>query len=276
MWPEISACLKSLEDYEYRLIVTLVKKDESLEASILDSYPKAEIIYVENLGFDLGPFVYVLNQVDLDAYSYVIKLHTKRDIPADNVFDRHFSWYAGSRWRKSLLEFVSSKEKFKSVLECLETHNKIGMHGCNISSFNKFRDEHRGHREANALYAKYGLPIIKYKYVAGTMFMVKAHLMKKIVELGFKQQDFEVPDTTHEGCQMAHIFERLCGYVVYLQGYELVDCTMNVYWSKIRYILMNVKKFVQTTLFSVRVTSKNKLLFKVLRIPVLAIPLKKK
>lgn len=47
----------------------------------MSDFKNADFYVVPNLGFDLGPFVYALDKVNLSDYSYVIKLHTKRDIP---------------------------------------------------------------------------------------------------------------------------------------------------------------------------------------------------
>lgn len=104
--------------------------------------------------------------------------------------------------------------------------------------------------------------------------MVRAELLELIKKLNITQDNFESPDITHNGCQMAHIFERLCGYTVTSQGYKIVDCTYNLILSQFIYFLINLKKFLQASLITVRVTKKNKLLIKVLRIPVFAMKLK--
>lgn len=106
------------------------------------------------------------------------------------------------------------------------------------------------------------------------MFMVRAELLDQIKKLNLTQDDFESPDLTHEGCQMAHIFERLCGFAVISQGYKIVDCTYGVTYSRFLYLLLNLKKFLKSSLITVRLTKNNKLLIKVLRIPVFAMKLK--
>lgn len=85
-----------------------------------------------------------------------------------------------------------------------------------------------------------------------------------------------MPDKSHEGCQMAHIFERLCGYMVYKHGLKIVDCTSGVFVSRLIYALLTIKNVAQRTVFTVRITKKNKLLVKIFKIPVLAIKLKDK
>src|SRR5574344_1873728 len=272
LWPELKDCLKNIEDYPHQIVVTLVKENLQLQDDILKTFPNAKIKVVENLGFDLGPFINVINEVNLDDYSYVIKLHTKRDIPTKDSF----AWFAGPRWRNALLKFIKTKEIFKKVLNAFEINPDIGMHGPNISTFNKRCDDHVAYKETNNFISSYGLPIMKYKFVAGTMFMVRAPLLKLLLSLNLTQKDFEIPDDTHEGCQLAHKLERFCGYLVINQGKKIVDCTTNVFLSKTIYALLNLRKIVMTSILTILITKKNKLLIKVFNIPLLSIPLKKK
>lgn len=272
LWPELSLCLKSISKYAFKLVVTLVKSDSDLESRIKSDWPSANIVIVENLGFDLGPFFSVLMKENLSEYSYIIKLHTKRDIPTKESF----AWFAGARWRNALLKFIRTPEIFDKVLSRFESHPEIGMHGPNISTFNKLTDDHIAHRATNAFLLKHGFTPMKYKFVAGTMFMVRAELFEKAKEIKVTHNDFEIPDETHEGCQLAHMFERFCGYIVCCQGYKIVDCTTNVMWSRFVYFLLNLRKIVMDSIFTVRITKRNKLLIKILKIPVLAIPLKNK
>lgn len=270
LYPELKSCLLNLSDLDCDYFFTLVENNSNLIDDIKKTFPNSKVEVVKNLGFDLGPFVHVLNEVNLKDYSYVIKLHTKRDIPTRESF----AWFAGSRWRNALLKFIKDKETFNKVLNRLECNKSIGMHGANISTFNKRCDEHDAYRETNKFIQSHNLPLKKYKFVAGTMFMVRAELLELIKSLKLNQDDFESPDITHEGCQMAHIFERFCGYAVISQGYKIVDCTTNVFVSQFIYFLLNLRKVVMASILTVRITKKNKLLIKVLKIPVFSMKLK--
>lgn len=270
LYPELKACLLNLKNYNCDYIFTFVKESKSLESDIKSTFSNAKVEIVKNLGFDLGPFVHVLNEVNLSDYSYVIKLHTKRDIPLNGKID----WYTGSGWRDALLKFIKKKVVFDNVISRLENNPKVGMHGPNICTFNKKTDDHDSSKIVLKYFRENNLKVSKYKFVAGTMFMVRAELLELIKKLNITQDNFESPDITHNGCQMAHIFERLCGYTVTSQGYKIVDCTYNLNLSQFIYFLINLKKFLQASLITVRVTKKNKLLIKVLRIPVFAMKLK--
>lgn len=272
LYEELKSCLDSLKGYDHKLVITLVENDAEFINKIITDLPHANVEVVPNLGFDLGPFVHVINTEDLDNYSYVIKLHTKRDIPTKE----DFAWFAGPRWRNALLKFIRTPEIFSDVVKILENNPKIGMHGPNVATFNRKSDDHHAQRVVNAFLEKRGLKKLRYNFIGGTMFMVRASILKFIKDLNITQQDFEIPDDTHEGCQMAHIFERLCGYMVFSQGYKIVDCTSSVFVSRLIYGLLTVKNIIQRTVFTVRITKKNKLLIKVLKIPVFAMKLKDK
>lgn len=138
LYPELKACLLNLKDYNCDYIFTFVKENKTLESDIKSTFSNAKIEIVKNFGFDLGPFVHVLNEVNLRDYSYVIKIHTKRDIPQKGKKE----WYTGSGWRGTLLKFIKNKDVFNKVIERLEHNPKVGMHGPNICIFNKKTDDH--------------------------------------------------------------------------------------------------------------------------------------
>lgn len=84
MWPEIETRLQNITE-PYDLFVTLPLENEPLRADVLRFKPDASVSVVENRGFDVAPFIDVLNRVDLNKYDYVVKLHTKRDMPAGSL-----------------------------------------------------------------------------------------------------------------------------------------------------------------------------------------------
>ncbi|MEF2913399.1 MAG: rhamnan synthesis F family protein, partial [Succinivibrio sp.] len=250
------------------------KHMEEIENDIKSSFDNVNIIIAENLGYDVAPFVDVLSRVNLEDYSYVIKLHTKRDVPSS----ASRFWFKGAKWRNMLLKFVKTKENFKRVLDRFENDRTIGMHGPVTSTFNFITDDKIGHKESNRFIQN---NICKnkryYRFVAGTMFMVKAELLKPIQKLNLKYSDFDVPDVSHEDCQLAHMLERAFGYLVYSSGYRITDCTISSFKNFMIAFYMNairILHIITDPFVSIRITKKNKLLVKIIKIPVLAIKLK--
>ncbi|MDO5462365.1 MAG: rhamnan synthesis F family protein, partial [bacterium] len=66
MWTEQRDCIASFEDYPYTLYVTLLEGATEIKDKILADYPNAKILFVENRGYDIWPFIHVLNNVNLD------------------------------------------------------------------------------------------------------------------------------------------------------------------------------------------------------------------
>lgn len=277
LYPELKECVLNIKSFnEIKLFVTLPKQMPEIEEDIGATFNNANIIHVENLGYDVAPFIDVLCRINLDDYSYIIKLHTKRDVPSS----ASRFWFKGAKWRNMLLKFVKTKDSFKSVLSRFENDRTIGMHGPVTSTFNFITDDKIGHRESKKfIQDKISKNNIYYRFVAGTMFMVRAELLKPIQSLNLKYSDFDVPDASHEDCQLAHKLERAFGYIVYNSGYRVTDCTISPlknflitsYMNTIRILHIITDPFV-----SVRITRKNKLLVKIIKIPVFAVKLKNK
>ena len=92
LYPELKSCLLNLSDLDCDYFFTLVENNSNLIDDIKKTFPNSKVEVVKNLGFDLGPFVHVLNEVNLKDYSYVIKLHTKRVRNKFVYLFRHISW----------------------------------------------------------------------------------------------------------------------------------------------------------------------------------------
>ena len=243
---------------------------------IKSSFDNVNIIIAENLGYDVAPFVDVLNRINLDEYSYIIKLHTKRDVPSS----ASRFWFKGAKWRNMLLKFVKTKENFKRVLNRFENDRTIGMHGPVTSTFNFITDDKIGHKESKKfIQNNISKNSIYYRFVAGTMFMVRSEILKPIQNLNLKYSDFDMPDASHEDCQLAHKLERTFGYLVYNSGYKIKDCTISPFKNFLITSYMNtirILHIITDPFVSVRITRKNKLLVKIIKIPVFALKLKNK
>lgn len=272
LWDELSQCIKNISGYSYDLYVTLPEGKDELQKKIKAEYPDCVIRFVPNLGFDIGPFVEVIKSVNLSDYSYVIKLHTKRDIlRRDSLF-----WFYGARWRNALLGFIRSTDSFHHVINLMESEPKIGMHGPSMAIINKYSDDNKAYKATADFISSHNLPKRNYSFVGGAMFVVRSEVLNDVLALNLSLNDFQDSDQTHNTCQLAHMIERFFGYAVYSQGYIIADCTTNPVISKLIVIANVLRRFIFTSVFSFRVTRKNKFLVKFLHIPVLAIPLKKK
>ncbi len=228
LWPELKLCLSHISEYPYELYVTLVQENEALVNDILETKPNAHILIVKNKGYDVGPFIHVLQQVNLQDYSYIIKLHTKRNIVhiSEPGWTYNSPYYLkGSLWREYLLSFLR-KENLEKCLKAFEESPTLGMvnnYRLIVPEFHKKEKYLRTLQErAFKLLNKVGLYPRKSVYVKGTMFIVRAHLMQKIKDLGLTIDSFPVPDAEHKE-NMAHELEIALGTCVDAQNYRISD-----------------------------------------------------
>lgn len=267
LWDELAKCVQNIKPFPFVLYVTMVKADDELKAKILASFPDAHIEMVENRGFDVAPFLHVINNLDLDEFSYIVKLHTKRDIPFEKG---SFKGLVGDIWRKRLLYFVSSADIFKRYIQEFDNDPKIGMQAqYELIVRRDFYDMYSS-KQTKKFIVNHGLPMVKYRFVAGTMFVVRAHLFKEIQRLGIKSADFPEVIGRPKQPQLAHIFERLFGYFVYAQGFELKDGAVS--WEIQRNHLNKFEFFyllrpVVRVFYQKKVTKTGKLCIKIFKIP---------
>jgi lipopolysaccharide biosynthesis protein len=220
MWEEIKSCLSNISS-SYDLYVTIVEEHQDLQKDILRFNPMANIQIIENRGFDIGPFIHVLNQVNLDNYEYVIKLHTKRDFPKYPCILNTFN-ISRDRWRKYLLSFCSTPENWSETMSLFENDTSVGMIADAHLIFKfKYDREHATKKNAYRIIEDIGLSISKETFVMGSMFMAKAKLFK-VLQNKFNLPDFDVPNRRDINT-LAHAIERVFGLLVNSQGMQIRD-----------------------------------------------------
>ncbi len=265
MWEELREKVAYVSEFPFELFVSLTEnnsENERLTSDILAVYPKAKIEIVPNKGYDIAPFIHVINQVNLDDYSYIVKLHTKRDLVEHSALINNFLM-DGSRWRSYLLSIVSSREVFKQQLDYLENNQACGM----LSDFRLIVASSRYDKEASqklqAFLDESHISIDKFSYVAGTMFIARASLFRALQKFAFSFDDFDEVNTKREG-QFAHVLERLLGAIVYAQGFSICDGLHTKGEIAFRTCINAIKNFF----FLKYKTKSGKLLIKVFKIPV--------
>ena len=83
LYDELKSYINNITD-GFDLYVSMVEEHKDIIDDLQNNFKNVNIDIVENRGYDVGPFIEVLNKVNLDDYSYIIKLHTKRDIKDKN------------------------------------------------------------------------------------------------------------------------------------------------------------------------------------------------
>ena len=267
MWDELKSCLNNIT-LPYDLYVTTVEQNRYLQDDVMNFKTGAHFEVVENRGYDVGPFVHIINQVNLDDYSYIVKLHTKRELAIGNT---GFRGLDGQKWRETLLSFIKTPDVFNQYLKAFDVNKKIGMQANHhVIVHYDFFDE-QAQKEIKAYFQKNRLPKRKYAFVAGTMFIAKASVFKDIQNLHLTFSDFPDPKGEHK-TQLAHIIERLFGYFVYKNGFivrdSLITSETEQKYHKKEYIKMKLTYPIIRFFYQKKITKSGKVIIKICKIPV--------
>jgi len=249
--PELDACLANLDE-PYDLFVT--------EAGS------------ENVGFDVWPFLRVLNGLDLSRYTHVLKLHTKRNLARPVVFNGMS--VVGSAWRDWLLSIVRTPQAWAEAKRRLSDPD-VGMVAAAECILDRRATESREERMMfdDALREgarRFGLPVRRFRganFVGGTMFLAKSEALKPL-QGRFAATDFAVSDTTHRSASFAHVAERLIGFSVAAAGLRIESPQGDLAARRRHFRFLQLRRAVARFLYQDRITARGRRLIKVCRIPV--------
>ena len=266
LWKEIKEYLKNLKQYKYDLFVTIANDDEELKNDILSFNPSAKIFLVENVGFDIYPFVFFLNQVNLDDYDFIIKLHTKKDSINNTIINNYFS-LKGSVWRRYLFSILE-EENFEKNMLAFKSDKKLGMVGDFRLIVKKDLHDKKADKIAKAFMKEHNLLYKKNSsFVAGTMFIVRAKLMQTLKNTNLNISDFEISSSNIKGETFAHALERIFGYIVYSQGFY-IDDPMHTNYEKMKYIPIKYFNIFKRFVFQVKITRNGNKIIKIFKVPI--------
>ena len=240
MLEQMLSLLKSLDDMDYDLYIT-TSPDFREQDKIKTFHSQSQILPVPNRGYDLAPFVYVLQQVNLDDYDYIIKLHTKRDLPQPaNLPNCNLE---GSKWRDLLTGFLASPQEVHQALEQFNKHPKLGQLSHSLLIISAGKEDKEANHRAGEIMSQMGLDAKQKTFVAGTMFICRAHLMQPLKKLNLTTQDFDTPLASHQGGTLAHALERVLGWMIWAQGYKIASYNQETLKDKLKILGFHIKKF---------------------------------
>jgi len=176
-----------------------------------------------NNGFDIGPFCSMLNDIELEKYDIVFKLHSKGIFrPFIFIYGQIFK---GKDWFFDLYNGILDGITVHKTIDVLLNQKKIGLVAAenlivqDPSHKQKLVKEKIKDLSLN-LYPNPNLNFSlsnPYRFVAGSCFAIKSHLLHPIKDMGLSIHDFE---KTKRGLfSLAHVIERLVCDVA-AQGYQ--------------------------------------------------------
>jgi len=203
LWSEIATYLHGLNlAYDIFVSVPETMSEDEIK-KIFDTHPHAKVYMTENRGRDVLPFLQVMSIMHPDSYQYICKLHTKKTGNSP----------LGQTWRKLLyFDLLGSQKLVSAIITLFDNDDSIGI----VTGKNTILDSERyayGNNKKIDLLAK-KLEIIydqNYLFPAGTMFWIRASLLRPMVDLFINNQlEFE-EEKGQKDDTLAHAIERFFG-----------------------------------------------------------------
>lgn len=192
------------------------KFNHKLVQTSLDKYNlanKCKIITVPNIGYDIGPFVHVINSIDLDSYDLVLKIHTKNVI-GTNVTNLNGVNYTDRDWTELLIDSVLKNKniisKIFSIFKKNLDINMVSSRYCTTSDEFYYK---RHIKKVNEILNKISLPAVEsIEFCAGTIFWARTSIFKLIQNKYTIESFIDSRNNKSDiDCTLAHTFERLLG-----------------------------------------------------------------
>lgn len=237
-WKEIKEYLNNLSCYDFDLYVTFIKNPhwETVKKAISDFKWDTIFVEVSNNGFDILPYIKVLELVDLSKYKAVFKIHTKGTFNRAGMIGNYF--YKDRDWFLNLFDAILGPDNVHKTISLItNSYNKVGMVGADNLII---EDPDYQKNYVIAHLKNIGLNVNdEYAYIAGTCFCLKSEIAQQFKEKKISQKIFSDSDNT---ClSLAHAFERYLGIFVNECGYFIkgikVDAIMRKRWHELEYFL---------------------------------------
>ncbi|MBE6230942.1 MAG: hypothetical protein E7117_01085 [Bacteroidales bacterium] len=212
--------LANIAGCQWDLVVTFSEDSHQSRRKFQAFKPDVKFMTVENVGYDVWPFIKVIKRVSLSDYAYVMKLHTKNVQP--------FKWkinglrLKGERWRNILVDsLLRTPEQFSKCMDIFKEKPRTGL----VCSYELCVGLSRRYPEDTYLLSeeaeRIGIKSKTGRFCAGTMFIVRTECLDMIAGAHLDSSMWTSDSASHSGGTLAHVYERLFSLAVLDAGYEI-------------------------------------------------------
>ena len=219
--------LKNIQGCKWDLVVTINEENCESINKILKFKPNTKIIKVKNIGYDIYPFLEILRKIDIKNYDYILKIHTKNINKDYSIEDFRYNGphFKNEFWRDELIRpLISTKKHFAKNLNLLSNNPDIGMIVSKTFLMNLRSYVAEETYLLDKLKERLDVTSSYNKFLAGTMFIIKADILKTLIESDLKEDDFIIDENTYtsgnEG-QFVHAVERIFTILTDEAGYRI-------------------------------------------------------
>ena len=218
VFEELIECLGDV-DPRHKLFITTSPDREAGVKSIMQSTSfNHEIFVFENRGRDVLPFLSLMKKIDLDSYSFILKLHTKKS--------RHRN--DGDQWRRQAFLSLATPSQLNWIVGRMCSDPRIGVVGPqdHIVPMNTYVGANLENIAWLAARLGVDVDLENDRFVAGTMFVARTEALEPILNIALGGEDFEAEASQLDGT-MAHAIERVVTYSARAAGFEIAAVREN-------------------------------------------------
>jgi len=209
--------LSNITSCDWDLVVTESEENAVTERKLRSFKHDVLFLNVDNVGYDVWPFIQVIRSVDISVYDLIMKLHTKNIDPS--ISNRiNGNRLRGDQWRSLLVDpLLYSQKNFLNVLGRFEAHPKTGIVFekalCRKTTKGLPEDLSMLEKELQRLDVTTGFR----RFCAGAMFVARAESFGKLRTHDIPAQLFTA-GASHNIGSYAHVYERIICILVADRG----------------------------------------------------------
>jgi O-antigen biosynthesis protein len=206
LWNEFKSALKDLYAVSDFFITTVPEHADEVRCLLQRDFPKAKLFIFENRGRDMGQLFSLMEEVELEQYDFILKLHTKKSL--------HLAAGEGDSWREHVLSNVLPVGRLNEVFAYFEDNPDVGLLGPKglLFSVKEYAGQNFKALQRWACTLGFDFDLIDCEFVVGSMFWARGAVFKKLRSLGVNKQDFERESGQVDGT-LAHVLERVMSMV---------------------------------------------------------------
>ena len=243
--------LGNINGCQWDLYVTYSSLSDKARELISAAFPAAVFMEVENVGYDVWPFIKLLKTIDIGSYDYVMKLHTKS---ASSIKTKWRGIYLdGTVWRDRLVDaMLFDRERFAEIIARLGEDSTAGLF-CHRMFLVKPSSPFPEDNEAlEAELSRIGLEPGDRHFCAGTMFIARISPFSILRSADLTQEMFSSGMASHGNGSLAHVYERIISFAVSSAGYKLIPLDTPPFREKLILWMKDHISPILEAIFSIR------------------------
>ncbi len=219
VWRELAAFAQNFRNRSFDIFINVVDHvwTPELHEEIRSLAPGAFVQLSNNTGHDVGGHIRLLDNIDIDRYDFFALMHTKKS--------PHIASERGAHWRRTMLRaFAGNPEIAEECVDLMLSDPSIGMIGA--KEWRSF-DMGKNYDQYERVLDLFGIEGANrdLDYLSGTMFLIRADIMKRLHDV-LRAQQWESGTGKnlefHMDGQIEHGVERAVPALARHMGYQVV------------------------------------------------------